>query len=103
MDILNFREKDGYMLKTVKSYERETLIERDVILYVAVVKNNESLQETAQVAATTLGPSGANSEYLFNMADALRRYKIETDDDKQHTLFLDKLVKEFQENNKLIV
>lgn len=103
MDILNFREKDGYMLKTVKSYERETLIERDVILYVAVVKNNESLQETAQVAATTSGPSGANSEYLFNMADALRRYKIETDDDKQHTLFLDKLVKEFQENNKLIV
>lgn len=100
MRTLNFREKDGYTLKTLKCYERNTDQCHDVITYVSNTTNDEPLDSLALQIARSVGPSGPNTEYLFRMAEALREKDIVTDDDKNHLLVLETKVREIVANNK---
>ena len=100
MKTLNFREKDGYTLKTLKCYERGTNVSHDVITYVSNTTNDEPLDKLALQIARSVGPSGPNTEYLFNMADALREKNIVTEDDDNHLMLLESKVREILENNK---
>ena len=100
MKTLNFREKDGYTLKTLKCYEKDTNESHDVITYVSNTTNNEPLDNLALQIARSVGPSGPNTEYLFNMADALRERDIVTEDDEKHLMSLERKVREILANNK---
>lgn len=57
-----------------------------------------SAQQIAQQIYETVGPSGPNSEYLLNLAEALREISPGVRDD--HVFELEALVKEIIEKKK---
>ncbi|KAJ3273994.1 hypothetical protein HDV01_003664 [Terramyces sp. JEL0728] len=81
-DHLDFREKGGYEMKTVKVYTKEGVIES--FLYIADYRNDNylgpaDLDSMARQISITIGPSGKNCDYLLNLCKALR--EIEADED----------------------
>ncbi|CAB4385943.1 unnamed protein product [Rhizophagus irregularis] len=79
MDYLDYREKNGYTIHYLDIYqlEKEEPIIKNAIVYIATTKNEEyvgptSLDLLAQKIYECIGPSGPNSEYLLNLASALR-------------------------------
>jgi len=109
MHTLNFREKGGYSLSKVlfTPRENEASQHRDiqVILYIAVDGNHDflgddSLDNIAKQIARAVGPSGRNSEYLFNIAKCLEDNNIISDDDRKHTIELRDRVRIILKNNQ---
>eukprot|EP00300_Choanocystis_sp_HF-7_P015580 c19108_g1_i1.p1 GENE.c19108_g1_i1~~c19108_g1_i1.p1 ORF type:complete len:146 (+),score=20.99 c19108_g1_i1:21-458(+) len=82
IDILDFREKGGYSRARVSATILEDNTSVDALVYSATADNplfagqyaatEEGMEEAAQIIAHTHGPSGANSEYLFRLAEFLR-------------------------------
>ena len=72
---LDFREKNGY--KRVAAHLNTAAGPLEGIVYVADEKNpyhqSAPILEVAKVIAAAVGPSGANTEYLFELEAALER------------------------------
>lgn len=93
-EYLDYREKNGYVLKKVSAYVKDIKETVECSVYLAPINDEcfvgpikESLEETARVIAKSKGPSGENYEYLFNLMHALQ-------DDCLHLVELRKLVNE---------
>ena len=97
MSYLNFREKNGYDKYKVPFYPLgEETSSMDVLVFVATPDNEhflgaEPLCSMAQQIATSVGPSGANTEYLFRLADAMRELCPTVQDD--HLFELERAVR----------
>ncbi|GAA6001812.1 gamma-glutamylcyclotransferase [Rhodotorula paludigena] len=87
---LDHREKDGYSLVSLDVYNvddqgNEFIVERDVKCYVGETHNPSfgggmPMEELAQLIATTVGPSGPNKEYVYNLATAVRELDPHSED-----------------------
>ncbi|KAJ8594390.1 ChaC-like protein [Rhizopogon salebrosus TDB-379] len=80
-DYLDYREKDGYTMETLDIYTVENGEEKiaihDAYCYVGRPDNpsfigSEALEDLAQRIWASVGPSGANKEYLYCLANAVR-------------------------------
>ncbi|XP_063934389.1 putative glutathione-specific gamma-glutamylcyclotransferase 2 [Zophobas morio] len=77
LDLLDYREKGGYDCAMVNFYPIDNRDSFKALLYVGRPVNSSylgpaTLSEMAKQIATAQGPSGANYEYLYNLANALR-------------------------------
>lgn len=102
MAYLNHREKGGYTLHSIEFHPREEdLISFPVYVYIATECNEEFLgdapmAEIARQIAYSRGPSGENSDYLLQLAKAVRDMGVHDD----HLFDLEKRVSEEIVNNR---
>jgi len=94
---LDFREKNGYNRCETTFYPLDDSEPKSTIVYVANEQNpswnsNHSLIDIANQIHNSVGPSGRNTEYVFNLCDAMRKYFHDVKDD--HLYELEKLLKE---------
>ncbi|EDR04811.1 uncharacterized protein LACBIDRAFT_304070 [Laccaria bicolor S238N-H82] len=88
-DYLDYREKDGYTLEVLDIYNIENGVEKiiihNAICYVGRHDNpsfigSEPLKALAHIISTSVGPSGPNKEYLYQLADSVRKLSPESYD-----------------------
>lgn len=71
--------KNGYTTHKVPFYVGEEFIESDI--YIGTIDNEafvgpESLEDTAHVIRTAVGPSGKNIDYLANLVHSIKDFGI---------------------------
>lgn len=76
---LDIREQNGYTAHKVPFYVGEEFIESDI--YIGTIDNEafvgpESLEDTAHVIRTAVGPSGKNIDYLANLVHSIKDFGI---------------------------
>jgi len=94
-DYLDYREKDGYTLEMLDVHGIEHGVEKVVIhnafCYVGH-KDNPSFIGSEQIDALanriwhSVGPSGRNKDYLYDLAEAVRRLAPESHDSHLYAL-----------------
>ena len=100
---LDHREKGGYNQNITKFHPRKGTDNDvkcdsfDVIAYIGKVTDDQyagaaPLEEMAKTILESVGPSGPNKEYLYNLAHALKDLGIEDD----HVSELDTAVKQME-------
>ncbi|KAK2152041.1 hypothetical protein LSH36_341g03005 [Paralvinella palmiformis] len=100
---LDYREKGGYKPVSVTFHPRDSSESSfDLDIYIGTPDNPfflgpAKLEDIAQQIYSSEGPSGRNTEYLFELAASLRKIIPETED--QHVFDLEKLVKELDEKD----
>ena len=95
---LDHREKGGYNQTVTTFYPKNKVAENktfDVIAYIGKVTDNQyagpaPIEEMAKTILTSVGPSGPNKEYLYNLANALKEMGIED----EHVFELEEAVKQ---------
>jgi cation transport protein ChaC len=111
---LNFREKCGYQLNEVEFFSiDDTLNEREniCVCYFANRDNiyyseEMSLEKIAHQIFRSVGPSGLNKEYLYNLCNTLRSlaqyYSLPNifENDK-HLFKLEEIVKSLEDNKNI--
>ncbi|XP_041982787.1 putative glutathione-specific gamma-glutamylcyclotransferase 2 [Aricia agestis] len=81
---LDYREKNGYSKKDVMFYPKDKSVPFSLTIYVAT-QDNESYAGPAPIAdiarqvLTSVGPSGPNKEYVYNLAAAIRQMGVDDD------------------------
>lgn len=101
--VLDVREKDGYTIIETNFYPNDSNVKSlNCFTYVAQTENpfwagDAPLNEIAEQIARAHGPSGSNREYLFQLANAMRRISDVPD---EHLYQLDQLVKEILINDE---
>lgn len=107
---LDYREKDGYEAISVLFHPHsETVDPFELLIYIGGESNPfyagpANLEDIARQIFTSVGPSGANTEYLFKLAEAMKTIvPEEKQKHDQHLYELERLVKkmcdEEQPNN----
>ncbi|XP_017785515.1 PREDICTED: putative glutathione-specific gamma-glutamylcyclotransferase 2 isoform X2 [Nicrophorus vespilloides] len=92
VDHLDYREKGGYQRKSVVFHPKDQTIQPfDITIYVGTSDNFQyageaDLESIAKQIHCCVGPSGPNTEYIFNLAMAMRDIAPEVDDDHLFTL-----------------
>lgn len=82
-DALDYREKNGYeRLELAATTNEPTPRVLNTLTYIATPDNFAYLgpapvAELSQQIAASIGPSGTNTEYLFELADALRKLEVQ--------------------------
>ncbi|PPQ70188.1 hypothetical protein CVT24_003904 [Panaeolus cyanescens] len=76
-DYLDYREKDGYTMEVLDIYGiDQTTKEEQVIIHDCLMAfctgGSEPLDSLAQTIWSSVGPSGPNKEYLFNLVKSVR-------------------------------
>ena len=99
---LDHREKGGYDQNVTRFYPRNEAVNQpfdafDVIAYIGKVTDKQyagpaPIVEMANTILKSVGPSGPNKEYLFNLASALRQLGIED----EHIFELEEAVKSLE-------
>lgn len=87
-EYLDYREKNGYELKTVKVLLKDSNEALECFLYIASTKNDDfiksdfefDLDHIAKIIAYTKGPSGFNYEYLQELVLALESAGMHADE-----------------------
>ncbi|EGN94180.1 hypothetical protein SERLA73DRAFT_97029 [Serpula lacrymans var. lacrymans S7.3] len=101
---LDYRERDGYNKQTVDIYSIENGVEKvvipDAICYVSKRDNpsfvgSEPLDVIAQRILRSVGPSGRNKDYLYHLADSVRKLAPASYD--SHLFALEARVRELDE------
>ncbi|KAM0746039.1 ChaC-like protein [Meredithblackwellia eburnea MCA 4105] len=87
---LDHREKDGYTLRELDVFGvdeagKEILVEPGCKVYVGETHNpsfagKTLMKDLSEVIATTVGPSGPNKEYLYNLCEAVKLLCPESED-----------------------
>lgn len=105
-EYLNFREKCGYSLNEVHFEPTETDAARlPTICYYANEQNpyfslQTDLHELARQINESIGPSGSNREYLFNLCTAIRAFSTSaTLQYDEHLFELEALVNNLSNKN----
>lgn len=102
---LDYREKNGYERHRVTFYPLDTCHQPidNILIYVAT-KGNESyaghlcdVNVIANQIFDAHGPSGSNREYLFQLADAMRR--LFPDHCDEHLFELEQLLRQREQTN----
>eukprot|EP00045_Choanoeca_perplexa_P000589 m.15074 g.15074 ORF g.15074 m.15074 type:complete len:203 (+) comp10412_c0_seq1:51-659(+) len=89
---LDYREKGGYTMKEVQVTVPDLDQTVSALVYTGTpaseewVGDKETIDEIAQVIATSHGPSGPNCVYLFNLAEAIATIAPNDEDDHLTTL-----------------
>ncbi|PAV21672.1 cation transport regulator [Pyrrhoderma noxium] len=98
---LDHREKDGYTVELVDIHSVHDGQEQVVIsgTYVGKPENpsfigSQTIEELAQCIVKSVGPSGENKVYLYELAEAVRKLAPESYD--SHLFALEKRVKELE-------
>ncbi|KAI6099219.1 ChaC-like protein [Pisolithus croceorrhizus] len=105
-DYLDYREKDGYTLETLDVYTIEDGIEKVVThnayCYVGRPDNpsfvgSEPLGDLADRIWRSVGPSGRNKDYLYQLAESVRKLAPASFD--SHLFALEDRVRELDDKN----
>uniref|UniRef100_A0A2A4K0D7 glutathione-specific gamma-glutamylcyclotransferase n=1 Tax=Heliothis virescens TaxID=7102 RepID=A0A2A4K0D7_HELVI len=100
---LDFREKNGYVKKSITFHPTDSLEPFQLTLYVATEENESyageaSIEEIAQQVISCQGPSGPNKEYVYNLAAAMRELTPDVKDD--HLFELEAAVRRLDPDTK---
>lgn len=109
---LDFREKNGYERRYVQFFpfdltEIGDVPTKHIIIYVATHDNESFAGPTGGLTAIAdqildaVGPSGPNPEYVYKLADAMRRYFPEQID--EHLFEIEILLKKLEEKLNISV
>lgn len=105
-DYLDYREKDGYTLEEIDIFGivdgKETVIIHKAYCYVGRPDNpsfigSEPLDQLAKHIWKSVGPSGKNKDYLYQLADAVRFLAPEAFD--SHLFALETRCRQLDESN----
>ena len=93
---LDHREKEGYTPVNATFHPKDKNTQSfTIMLYIATVDNPHYFpsenEEIALTIANSVGPSGKNTEYVFNLAEYIRKHIPEDDD--SHLFDIERLVK----------
>lgn len=105
---LDFREKNGYERHIVQFYpypmnQPQYKPFLKLLVYVADKENdsfagpNDELNTIAKQVYDAVGPSGTNREYVYNLADAMRKYFPGKSDD--HLFELERILRDREKCN----
>ena len=106
MDKLDFREKNGYARCETKFFPLDGSDPKATIVYVANEENpswntNHNLEDIAKQILEASGPSGSNLEYAYKLADTMREYFPNIEDD--HLFELEKILKRLEKEQPSVV
>lgn len=103
---LDYREKDGYEKRSVTFYPKESSREPfQLDVYIGSEFNPfylgpASIDSIAAQIYGAVGPSGRNTDYLFNLADTMRHIAPHVHD--EHLFAVEKAVKNLCNKNDLV-